>query len=143
MDSEKTSSDICWIALTLVGSHLDPHKVTETLGMVPDTSWRKGDRASKDPAILRERRNGVWEVKIAPSINELTPGLIDLLNRFSKFQAFSDMIPEVEQANLGILVLGPAEAGKSVEIEMRRPLVALMAKLGVEFYMKVGLDDED
>jgi hypothetical protein len=143
MDSEKTRSGICSISLTLLGNHLDPHKVTETLGMEPDKSWRKGDRASKDPAILCERKSGIWEVTITPPIDELTPRLIDLLTTFNKFEAFSDMIPEVEQAKLWILVFGRAEAVNLVEIEMCKPVLALMAKLGVEFYMNVGLGIED
>ena len=143
MESEKTDSGVCSISLALLGSHLDPQKVTETLGMEPDKSWRKGDRASNDPAIVRERRSGLWKVTITPSIDELTPRFIDLLNRFSKFQAFSDMIPEVEEAKLWILVFGRAEAVNLVEIEMSTPVLALMAKLGVEFYMNVGLGIED
>ena len=53
------------------------------------------------------------------------------------------MIPEVEEAKLWILVFGRAEAVNLVEIEMSTPVLALMAKLGVEFYMNVGLGIED
>jgi hypothetical protein len=144
MNTEQSNPSIFKISLTLLGDHLDPSKVSEILGMEPDRSWRKGDRASKDPAIIRERRTGIWKIIVTTTPESLNSDFRDLLSRFSECQAFSDFIPEIQQSKLAIFFAAAAQQVNSLDLRVDHQSIAIMARLGVEFYTVVAFDsDED
>jgi hypothetical protein len=130
------------VSIFLKGNQLDPDYISETLGIRPSRSQKKGEKrgGTRPNSKTYITKSGTWRVRIdnksrtaQDMISEVPQMVGELLQMFDGRQEPLDKIAGVEEAYLDILVLGDGtdKSEDSTEFILLKEQILRISQLGI------------
>jgi hypothetical protein len=127
-----------FVELVIGGRYLDPQKVSEALGIPPDSCGKRGEPASSKSK--RIRKAGSWVLESTQSKWRIETQMRDILKRISPVKEhLRRLIQEdatVERAYL-LVALSPPEGQPAASYSFPSELVQKFASLGLDIVVSI------
>ena len=109
----------------LAGDDLNPHTLTQALGVQPDQAWAKGDLRPSG----RPRSAGRWG--LTPHCARSEPFEVQLSHLLTRLEALPVMLSTFIQQYGGTIIVGYSSAEANFGFSLERATIARLARLGV------------
>lgn len=132
------------VAIYLHGDDLEPQRLTELLGIEPDTSWKSGEERRLSSGTTVRAKTGLWTLS-APVTDHDANGAVKRLTDAlgENFPRVSSM-PGVESAYMDIfLCITQEQSDAGYTLELSNSKLAAIANAGLGLQMTISLDKAD
>ncbi|NLR98624.1 DUF4279 domain-containing protein [Rhizobium sp. P38BS-XIX] len=132
------------VAIYLHGDDLEPQRLTEFLGVAPDTSWKSGEERRLSSGKIVRAKTGLWTLS-TPVTNHDADGAVKILTdtlgeNFPR--VFS--VTGVESAYLDIFVcITQEQSDAGYTLELSNSKLAAIANAGLGLQVTISLDGAD
>lgn len=122
------------LALYIHGSDLDPDVVSQTLGVIPTDSHRRGDRHGREGQLVR--KGGMWAVRVSLDtydLSEISGALAGMVSSVKLDGSAILRISGVQRAYFDVFVVTryDEERSNDIEYELVGEVVSELGRIGL------------